>query len=201
MTINKLPNQDDVTGRSALHGFETVPTYTQPDRLTNSATGGVSVVFNDLGVRLDGSTTSGDTGRIDTIRSVAYQNFSQVVIEIGYVTGGTAPPYTDDVEYGVLLNSGVNQDRGAYLDFTSSEYHVDTATVPATLPGTFASVLLRIKIDYAAGETTFTQSGAVSESVTISAADTGQRAAVAYGSNGNGDDSPSIAYYKIEMRP
>ena len=196
-----LPNQDDVTGRSALHGFKTVPTHAQPDRFVDSTTGGVAPEYDDQGSRLDGSTTSGDTGRIDTIRSAVYKNFSGVMIEIGYITGGTAPPYTDDVECGVLLNSGVNQDRGAYLDFTSSEYHVNTTTAPATLPGSYDSGLLRIDIDYTADETTFSQSGAVSESVTVSAADAGQQTALAYKSNGNGDNSPYISYYKIDMNP
>jgi hypothetical protein len=163
--------------------------------MTKSSSGSASVEFRRSGALLRGSATAGDSASIYGFHNVAFGEFSEIHTLIGYWILGANPPYTDDAELGTMETS-VNSDVGAYLDFTTGEYHAGATTAAATLPGNFENCLLKIEQDFVNNETRFGQSGAVDESVTVADVEVGKEAIGQYVSNGADEIPFSIAYYR-----
>ena len=195
MTINKLPNQDDVLYNSGVRGIEATPLYNSPRHFRDRATGSADIRYTHYGARVSGSATAGDVAKLDGLHNPTVTSYSEVHTVISYWTTGDAPPYTDDVELGVMDN-GINADAGAYLDFTTGEYHAGATTAAATLPSNFDAALLRIEQDLANGETRFYQRGKVNEDVTVADVSSGQYVILQYNSNGAGSNTFGVPYYR-----
>lgn len=199
MTINKLPNQDDVQHRSGVAGLDVNLVFSLPDEIKANTSGGATYDSTNYGTWVGSSSTSGDTGELSSLRADVLSEFSTVISTFDLWT--LSFPVTDDIEIGSIDGSGANADSGAYFDLTAEQYHVGSTTVPATTPGSYDSTRLIIKEDRANNQTTFTQVGKVNESVTVDDVNSGQDNIVAYNSNGNGDKAPAVIRFKRVFIP
>jgi hypothetical protein len=202
MTVNKLPNQEDVLHRSGVAGIDINFINKIPDEVGVGTTGDARYNSNDYGIWIGGSTTAGDTARIQTLRVNSLNDFSKVISVFDLWV--LESPIADDIEVGSIDQNGVNLDKGAYFDLATEEYHVGGVTKPATIPGSFTNTRLVIEEDIVNDETTFTQStrsSGVNESVTISNTNFGNDRIVVYSSNENNDRSPAVARFKRVFIP
>ena len=199
MTINKLPNQDDVQHGSGIRGVDEHFLASAPRGFSAASSGGATVEDTRYGRYIGGSNTAGNTANQRGFHGAAAGEFSKDVLTLDMWV--LDAPFTDDVEIGMMQQGGINQDKGAYLDLTAEEYHVGANTAPATIPGSFSSLSLTIEMDHEANETAFSLSGAVGEEVTISEKDVGRNRFMYYNSNGNGERSPAVIRYKRRLVP
>jgi hypothetical protein len=199
MTINKLPNQDDVLHRSGVAGIDVNFVRKIPDEIGVSSSGNAKYNSKDYGLWVGDSGTSGDTAGMTTLSTASVNDFSKIISLFDLWV--LESPVTDDIEIGSIDDSGVNTDAGAYYDLTADQYHLAGATAAATNPGSYTNTRLIIEKDQTNNETTFTQVGPVNESVTFSDVDDGNGNIVAYNSNGNSDRAPAVTRFNRVFIP
>jgi len=174
-----------VKRESGIFGFECSLANSAPREITTTTSGGAVNFTSEDGMAVNPSTTSGNTAKVKTI-GPGFGSFDLRKI-VTAIKPLDPTPFADDFEAG-FTGYGVNTDSGAYIDFTTAEYHAGTNTAAATLPGQGNVSILIIESDSAANETRFEQRGAVNESVTVAGAsspNTDERIQV--NSNGNGE--------------
>ena len=188
MTINKLPNQEDVQDGSGLIGWESTLHHRIPPEMKTSTTGNASVSSDGLGTLLECGTSAGDASYILGLDpAFAAEGLRKNITEVLLREPNGQP--NDDVEVGQLDNNGVNADRGAYIDCTTNQFHVSAETQTFNLNYPLDIKYLKIVSDYEAGETRFyIGHNSDSASGTIQSVDDSRQEYVAgIKSNGNGD--------------
>jgi len=185
---------------SALFGWQSALTYTQPDRVATSTTGGGSVTFGEEGAEVKPGTTAGDVARLKGYFADHARSGKVKTAFIFYLQ--TAPPYTNEFEMG-WMDLNVNQDIGAYIDLTSEEYHAGTTTQALPSLNANAITLLEIEIGFDVGETEFhlkQPDAGVDETVTLSETNRGRRGMVISNSNG-ASEAVRVFYAKQVVIP
>lgn len=189
MTIQKLPNQDDVLLNSGLQGFETTTHNRLPDEIQTQTTGSGSTSTPATGLMVSPGTTTGDAAVVKGLNVIGFEGVDKFKTRIAYTPQSTVP-YTDECQIG-WGGTGVD-DNGVYLDLKTGEYVVATGsgktTASATLVGNGVTNILEITTDLKNNVTEFNSHGRVEESVTIQEANRPLAYAVCVmKSNGNGD--------------
>ena len=204
MTINKLPNQDDVLHRSGFVGYGPFNMHGPiPDTLSTRTSGDAVVGTSTLyGTKVGNSTTTDDIAAVEGPRKKSnatnYESLSKLVTKILFKRSDGA---TDLQKIGWPRYFNITNDDGAYLEISngSASYAVSTTTATATLPPEDEIVSLTIIEDIEAGTTTFKQDGSVNESITISSTDVRSGClGVGYSSNGNGDWT-NVLYIRTDV--
>ena len=204
MTINKLPNQDDVLNRAGFVGYGPFNMHGPiADELSTQSSGGAVVSTGTLyGVRVGNSATAGNDASVIGPRKKAnpsgYGYISTLVTKILF---SRAAGTTDVQKIGWVPYADISNDEGAVLEISngSASYAVNATTAAATAPPEDEIIPLTIIEDIEAGATTFEQGGAVNESVTIdSTAIRSGCLGVGYESNGNGDEL-WVQYMKTDV--
>jgi len=201
MTINKLPNQDDIQQRSALQGRVGDFHATFPSAFDSATSGGGVVATYNTGTEISPGATAGDKAHVYGIGQNPSRRFAGADLirttTIFNTSSGATAGMQDAFKIGLTLS-----DKGAGLDLTNETYSVGGRTTPATVNADSEEVSkLVVEADADAGETRFEQSGAVNETATIGSLPFALRInpIVRSESNGEGDESLYLRFQKVEL--
>jgi len=207
MTLQPTANRGEVLARSGVRGYNVDYFGSIPDDHSTTTTGGASVSATSVGTECDAGTTGGDDL---TVTGGGYGGSStdnpdgKFVREIVFEYNASSQS-TDRIELGV--KSPVNNFRGAWLDFETATFETSTAgkndqSRSTTLPGQNDPALLRITLDYNAGETTFELvGGGVDDTWTGTKTASHAYQAVLYMSSNGGGESLTLYHERTMVLP
>lgn len=134
---------------TGIWGWEKALINGQPREVEVSTSGNGSVTFNNRGAAITPGGTAGDVAELKGM--LVDGNPATYVKTVLPYNLDHFPPSTDEIELG-WMDDTINQDRGAYVDFTSEELHAGASTISLTPP---REDIVVIEIDGKAGETRF----------------------------------------------
>lgn len=165
MTVNKLPNQDDVTQQAKNIGFSTAMFNAQPLHVATQTGGGGAIGFGPFGALLNLSASSGNMVALQTMRrkgnpanfvglskvitTIVYSLDNSMTVDDGSISGTWQLGYPS-VYGGVGLSNG-----GPILNLGGGTYKVGGTTQPAQTPEQNEVTVLTIVEDADNTSTTF----------------------------------------------
>ena len=158
MTINKLPNQDDVRLNSGFCGYQYNCIRTLPDELAIATTGGGSVNADAGGARADAGNTSGDNAGLRGFYAPYTANGMQEFRFTLVVVTQNPTDYSGYARVGIT-NADTTLQQGAYIDLKNALAVVEGNTTDITLNSTRRSAMVDIRVDFSSGTTEFELSG------------------------------------------
>lgn len=168
MTLNKVPNTDDLIESSGSLGWgvvfanNNIPSYMSPD---SGGNGSITAAGpnNMLGVRVDSGADSGSNDYARVFKPSRFPGGKRVVDKaVTFVSFelSTATPWTDNGHIGECSNSPGDDSKGAFIDFTRETVTVGQSGTQIDTSITLTSnsrpaYLLKITSNFANDETTF----------------------------------------------
>lgn len=201
MAWMQTANKADVEQNSGLYGWERMFHQRVPGIFRSDSGGNGSIVSGDMGTTLDSGADSGANDYARLFKPQRAPGGKQVVDEVTTIVNfklDTNPNWTDNGRVGECPNSPGSTTKGAFLDFAAGAVNVNGTTKAVNLTATNRpAYIMRIRIDYVAGETEFRivgDAGNTDETVTIADTIGPMDCLAAVQENGGGGSSFKIRY-------